>query len=54
MVAGSEAADAQLSLSRAPRIELANETSAHPGKLVKLDAALRGIEVDSPNFSSPA
>src|SRR6266403_4116463 len=27
--------------------ELANETSAHPGKLANLDAALRGIKVDS-------
>jgi hypothetical protein len=33
--------------------ELANETSAHPGKLVNLDAALRDIKVDSTNFSSP-
>src|SRR5258705_11460566 len=31
--------------------ELANETSAHPGKLANLDAALRGIKVDSTNFS---
>src|SRR5258708_24673637 len=34
--------------------ELANETSAHPSKLANLDAALRGIKVDSTNFSSPA
>src|SRR6266404_2750650 len=33
--------------------EPAGEPSAHPSKLANLDAALRGIKVDSTNLSSP-
>jgi hypothetical protein len=45
----SEVADARISLSREPCIELTKQTSAHPGRLPKLDAAPCGIKFNSTN-----